>query len=197
MRRNHDTDGDGTVTAAEYARGEVRFANYDRNSDGALDASDFPTDTHFNGFSYMILENADADGDEAVTLEEWWDFCGSMDGDGDGSVTQEEVAAVMGSWTDDWRLFLLSFDQDGDGDFDEVDLEVTFEDQDYDGDGVLEGKEMSGWVRTAERPENDPPAVGDAAPDFELGHAGEPGRTFQLSDAVRERPVALVFGSYT
>ncbi|MEM9383079.1 MAG: hypothetical protein AAGB93_24230, partial [Planctomycetota bacterium] len=197
VRRNHDADGDGRVTTAEYTRGQIRFANYDRNGDGTLDASDFPTDTHFNGFSHMILEDADADGDEAVTTEEWWDFCATMDGDGNGTVSQAEAAEVLGPWSADWPLFLLSFDQDGDGDFDAHDLEVTFADQDYDGDGVLEGKEMSGWVRTVERPEDDPPAVGDAAPDFELTGAGDPGRVFRLSDAVRERPVALVFGSYT
>ena len=37
---------------------------------------------------------------------------------------------------------------------------------------------------------------GDVAPDFELERHGEPG-TVRLSALWRERPVALVFGSYT
>lgn len=197
LRTKYDADGDGRVTGAEYTRGEVRFANYDRNEDGVLEEADFPTDTYFNGFGHMIVEDADADGDGEVTQEEWWDFCGSLDPNGDGVVERDEVAEVMGGWTDDWRLFLLSFDQDGDGDFDADDLETTFTDQDYDGDGVLAGKEMEGWARTAERSDTAPPAPGEAAPDFELPYAEDPKRTFRLMANRRGRPVALVFGSYT
>lgn len=40
-------------------------------------------------------------------------------------------------------------------------------------------------------------AVGDAAPDFELPRLGDGGVTVRLSSLVAERPVALVFGSYT
>ena len=39
-------------------------------------------------------------------------------------------------------------------------------------------------------------AVGDAAPDFELPILGE-GRIMKLSNEYREKPVVLVFGSYT
>ena len=41
------------------------------------------------------------------------------------------------------------------------------------------------------------PVVGDAAPDFELPYLGQTAKTMRLSDVLRERPVALVFGSYT
>ncbi len=41
------------------------------------------------------------------------------------------------------------------------------------------------------------PVVGDAAPDFELPYLGETAKTVRLSEVLRERPVALVFGSYT
>lgn len=193
----YDSDGDGRVTAGEYTRGEVRFANYDRNEDGVLEEADFPTDTYFNGFNHMLLEDADADGDGELTPDEWWAFCGELDANGDGRVERDEAAVVMGGWTSDWRLFLLSFDQDSDGDFDEVDLELTFLDQDYNGDGILTGKEMSGWVRTAERSDDDPPAAGEAAPDFELPFADDPSRSFRLLENRAGRPVALVFGSYT
>jgi len=43
--------------------------------------------------------------------------------------------------------------------------------------------------------------VGQAAPDFELpylpGHGGTEGETVRLSDRFINRPVALIFGSYT
>ena len=197
----YDADQDGQILAAEYGRGEVRFANYDRNEDGVLEASDFPEDTHFNGFSHMLLRSADADEDQQITPEEWRTYCSDFDVDGDGRIAREEVEATMGSWTDDWRLFLLSFDQDSDGDFDDQDLKVAFKDQDYNGDGVLAGKELSGWQRTVERPEKEAPSAGEPAPEFTLGFAGEPNRTFSLAaqraGSGSGRPTALLFGSYT
>lgn len=197
LGRRYDVDGDGRIARSEYPRGEVRFANYDRNGDGVLEAADFPSDTHFNGFSHYLVEQADADEDGELTKEEWTSFRDSFDGNGDGRVTRAEAAEVLGPWTDDWRLFLLSFDQDGDGDFDRADLDVTFSDQDYNGDGVLVGKEMEGWARTRERDEGDPPAVGDPAPTFELPYADDPMRAYRLPEGGAGRPVALIFGSYT
>ena len=201
LSERYDANQDGRILAAEYGRGDVRFANYDRNEDGVLESSDFPLDAHFNGFSHMLLRKADADQDERVTAEEWQTFASNFDVNEDGRVTRPEVEETMGPWTDDWRIFLLSFDQDSDGDFDDVDLKLSFRDQDYNGDGALSGKELSGWQPTMADPEQDAPAVGDMAPDFTLGFTGAPGKTFSLSANGREqgnaRPVALIFGSYT
>ena len=197
VRDRHDHNGDGQVTLAEYDRGEVRFRNYDRNEDGLLDSSDFPEDAHFNGFNPMILGHADSDGDQQVTRAEWSAFQASLDADGDGRVVKEEVQQGIGGWTSDWPLFLLSFDQDGDQDFDEADLEMTFRDRDYNGDGVLAGAEMAGWQPTVQYERIEPPAPGEIAPDFELAYAADPARSFRLHDPARTRPVALIFGSYT
>ncbi|MBI4614449.1 MAG: hypothetical protein HY720_12620 [Planctomycetes bacterium] len=41
------------------------------------------------------------------------------------------------------------------------------------------------------------PQVGDEAPDFELSLLGDPEKIIHLSEACREQPVVLVFGSYT
>lgn len=41
------------------------------------------------------------------------------------------------------------------------------------------------------------PKIGDPAPEFELPVLGNRERTVRLSDYRDERPVALVFGSYT
>lgn len=197
LRDRHDANRDGRVTQEEYTRGAARFQNYDRNGDGLLNAWDFPSDTYFNGFNHMIVGQADANEDEQVTWDEWQAFSRSMDVNGDGKVERPEVQAVMGGWTNDWPLFLLSFDQDSDGDFDQTDLEFTFKDQDFNGDGILVGKELGGWQATTERPEGEPPAVGEIAPDFELSFARNPDQSFRLIDSRRTRPVALVFGSYT
>lgn len=197
VRKRHDQNGDGQVTASEYTRGETRFANYDRNGDSVLDASDFPQDTHFNGFNYMILRFADGDENQEVTMAEWQKFQSGLDGDGDGRVEKAEVQQSMGSWTNDWPLFLLSFDQDGDGDFDKTDLAMTFRDQDYNGDGVLAGAEMSGWQTTMQYGEGEPPQVGELAPTFSLPYADDPSKSFQSDSSERDRPLVLVFGSYT
>jgi len=164
VRKRHDQNGDGQVTASEYTRGETRFSNYDRNGDGLLDASDFPEDTHFNGFNHMILRFADGDENDEVTLAEWQEFQASLDGNGD---------------------------------FDKTDLATTFRDQDYNGDGVLAGAEMSGWQTTMKSGEGEPPQVGELAPIFSLPYADDPSKIFQSDAARQDRPLVLVFGSYT
>ena len=131
-----------------------------------------------------------------LTRAEWEAFTAAMDPDGDGEPEREGVVAVMGGMAEDWRLFLLAFDQDADGDFDAVDLEMTFADQDFDGDGTLRGKEMMGWAPTGDFRRQEAPAPGSAAPDFTLGYADGSG-DFTLQDPERARPVALIFGSYT
>ena len=197
LRARYDADGDGRIPREDYPRGDVRFANFDRTEDGVLSAADFPTDRHFNGFSHFMLGQADADSDGSVTKDEWWLFCSEWDSNGDDVVVSEEVEEFLGPWVEDWTLFLLSFDQDADGDFDRYDMHLTFADQDYDGDGKLAGKELSGWQSPVAREEGDAPEVGSEAPGFTLGHAGEPERSFSLESALAEQPVALLFGSYT
>jgi len=196
LSAKYDSNDDGRITKTEYTRGPVRFDNYDRDDNGVLEAKDFPEDTFFNGFTHMILRQADADADKEVTGTEWASFQKSLDPNGDGNMNQAEVAAVLNRWADDWRLFLLSFDQDGDGRFAANDLDLAFRDQDFDGNGKLTGKEMAGWQPTAEDSDN-APGPGTDAPDFELPLAGKPTHTVRLSDAVKEQPVALIFGSYT
>lgn len=197
LEGKYDVDRDGRVTLDEYDRGDVRFANYDRNTDGVLSEDDFPTDRFFNGFAHRFVRDADADGDGEVTRTEWTTFTEAFDLDGDGRIERHEVREAMRQLTKDWELFLVGFDNDFDGDFDEADLQVMFRDLDFDGNGALAGKELEGWQSTAPRSDGEPPAAGEPAPDFELAYAGEPDRTFRLSEACRERPVALVFGSYT
>lgn len=197
LSERYDPDGDGRILREDYPRGELRFANFDRTGDGVLTRDDFPSDGHFNGFSNALVGRADGNGDGRVTFLEWDEYCAAWDGDGDGTVAPDELRPFLEGWADDWRLFLLSFDQDADGDFDLTDIELTFVDQDFDGDGVLTGKELEGWASPMDRDGSSGPAPGDPAPPFALGHAGDPERTFDLEEELREKPVALLFGSYT
>lgn len=196
LSAKYDRNQDGRVSNAEYTRGETRFQNFDRNDDGELTADDFPEDTFFNGFTHMIVKRADGDEDGQVSIGEWQAFGQRIDDDRDGEMTQDEVIAVLGDWGDDWRLFLLSFDQNEDGRFTWPDLKLAFRDQDYDGNGVLAGKEMAGWQPTLGKP-GSAPEPGTEAPDFTLAYAGRPSESFHLSEQLRQRPVALIFGSYT
>lgn len=196
LESRYDRNHDARITTAEYTRGATRFQNFDRDDNGVLEAADFPKDTFFNGFTHMILQQADHNGDKQVTGDEWAAFGKQLDGNGDGQMTADEVGKVLGRWASDWRLFLLSFDQDGDGRFATSDLAIAFRDQDFDGNGLLSGKEMSGWQPVAEDRGN-APAPGTLAPDFELPLAGNASQTIRLHDAIKTRPVALIFGSYT
>jgi len=196
LSKKYDRDADGVVTAAEYGRGERQFDNYDRNRNGTLEADDFPEDTFFNGFNHMVVMKADADEDQRITRDEWRSFGQRLDPDADGVMVAGEVAPVLGPWAADWRLFLLSFDQDGDGTFTRADLEITFRDQDFDADGVLSGVETKGWT-PPDRGRGNAPAPGSDAPDFTLAFAHDPSASFHLAEQVRGKPVALVFGSYT
>ena len=196
LSAKYDRNQDGQVTTAEYGRGETRFQNFDRDDDGTLSAKDFPEDTFFNGFTHMIVAEADGDKDGQVSHGEWQKFANSFDLDGDALITQDEVINVLGWWGRDWRLFLLSFDLNADGLFSAPDLKLAFQDQDFDGNGVLAGKEMSGWQPTLGE-KGAAPEPGTEAPDFELPYAGNSSKTFHLHDEVKTQPVALIFGSYT
>ena len=196
LASKYDRDQDGLISADEYDRGETRFQNFDRDDDGTLSAKDFPEDTFFNGFTHMIVEEADSDKDKQVSSGEWQAFTKRFDRDGNSIFTQDEVIDVLGSWGKDWRLFLLSFDMNQDGVFTAPDLKLAFRDQDFDGNGVLAGKEMSGWQPTLGE-KGAAPEPGTEAPDFELAYAGNPSQTFHLHDEVKTQPVALIFGSYT
>jgi Ca2+-binding EF-hand superfamily protein len=195
---NHDRDADGTITKDEYPRGDARFANFDRDGDGVLTARDFPAGAFVNGFNSWLVRMADGDRDGKVARAEWDAFAKALDADADGVVSPDELAAKVGpSAAQDFDLFLLSFDQDLDGRFTPKDLAIAFADLDVDGDGILAGKETERWRPTAARPSGPLPKVGAAAPPFDLPRADDPKQRIALASFRGQKPVALVFGSYT
>ena len=194
----HDKDGDGRVTTAEYVRGEVRFANYDRNKDGFLTREDFPEGAFINEFNASFARQADGDRNNEVTKEEWQKLLTMLDGNGDGTFSMGELGKRMPPvMTSRPSLVLLSYDQNLDGVFDVKDTDLMFGDLDQNGDGTLQTVELQRRKLTWERPGTPLPKVGEVAPDFELSLAEQPERQVKLSSFRGKRPVALIFGSYT
>lgn len=126
-----------------------------------------------------------------------WEYLrGKYDADEDGVITRAEYTR------DDLHWSRLDTDEDGQLTEEEIAARRPF------------GRRRNGEPREWERERPDPPAVGDAAPDFHLELLPPPKdellhvldeeedeekerAKLRLSSFRGERPVALVFGSYT
>lgn len=202
LAERYDRDGDGRIAAAEYTRGEEKFARLDRDRDGALTAADFAGRrrgaSRFAGL--RAARAADADGDGVVTAAEWKAWLATLAPAGDGTIGADTLAAALrggrrgraGRGGGAERM-ATALDRDGDGAVGLADLALVFAELDRDGSGALEAGELGGR-RGSSAPT---PRAGDPAPDFELAYAKEPGKKVRLSSFAGKRPVALVFGSYT
>ena len=105
-----------------------------------------------------------------------------------------------------WKALASKHDADGDG---RIDLSEyprgaeRFRALDRNGDGVLTSddfriaRKRSPLERAKPRSAPQAPLVGQMAPDFELPDAKDEAKTVRLSSFRDQRPVALVFGSYT
>ena len=103
-----------------------------------------------------------------------------------------------------WKYFADKYDRDGDGRItpEEYDRGAKkFDRLDRDDDGILSAGDWDSasgrFARRGERPRVVAPKAGDPAPDFHLPYVKQPGDTEQLSSFAGEKPVALIFGSYT
>lgn len=96
---------------------------------------------------------------------------------------------------------LAKYDADGSGSIERKEYprgDTAFANLDRDRNGRIDRADLA--VRNRSRPARptvEAPKVGDAAPDFELPFAGDDERTQKLSDLAGDKPVALIFGSYT
>jgi Ca2+-binding EF-hand superfamily protein len=196
--RLHDKDGDGRITKKEYTRGDKQFTNHDRNWDGVITADDFPTGRFWNGFAPGIARRADRNRDGVVTKKEWKAMTSMLDRDGDGEITMVEFGKIAPpEVAGKPKIVALSFDQDGDGKIEVSDFNLLFVDLDRDSDGELAKNEMRRNQSLLTRSKIGLPKLGKTAPDFALPRLDDAKSIVRLSSFKSDRPVALIFGSYT
>ncbi len=211
LAERYDADGDGVITAEEHGRGERQFRNLDRDGDGTITAADFERRGRRPGrgargergerpaprevarrLGDLFGSFLNVDGEPGLSAVDWQQLRERLAPDENGVVGDGGVAAVLGL-DGKTRMARMGgslkplLDHDGDGELHVDDLDAVFAALDRDGDGLIEqGDEI-----------DMPPGVGEMAPDFSLPFAGDADRELRLSSHRGERPVVLIFGSYT
>ena len=221
LAERYDRDGDGVVRPEEYDRDARLFTRLDRTGDGVLTAADFrPTGRRVRGLGVAEARRLRAvhllawyvqDDDEParVRSDEVARAFEAYDADADGRVGRREFEArahdrrsrgrrPAGEWagllevetTDPWERLLAGVDTDDDGFL--TARELTVFHAANAGDLAFDAHD----VFAPERSGATPSLEGRPAPDFTLPWR-DGGGTLTLSDLRDERPVALIFGSYT
>ena len=227
LKSKYDADDDGRVTQDEYDRKRTQFDRLDRSGDGVITVEDFARSGRGNrmqGFraertvsSYFQLDEEN-DKLTRAELEEAFD---RYDADGDAVIDRDEfdrsaedqrvalpggemMRTMMGN-ADPWDLIMAGTDGDDDGRLASAELMAFFKAQDEDGDGVWEirspaprrrgGRRSRAGASSSGEPETGP-VTGSMAPDFTL-MAPNGGMPVTLSSFQKNKPVALIFGSYT
>lgn len=216
LARKYDADGDGRIDAAEYGRDGTSFARLDTDADGDIDADDFETSVDPIALltsQMMVAQYLQDDDDPKVLQQEELDAAfGAYDENFDALLTRAEFEAKSGE-----RLALgMAPSPDVAAMWADADLfAVLGAGMDRNGDGVLDYEEVaafharffptgdvgaiSGILRDAAPGGAGGPTLaahGAMAPDFTLESLAG-GTPVTLSSFRDDRPVALVFGSYT
>lgn len=215
----YDRDGDRRIEAREYDRERARFDLLDHDADGTLTEADFPEldSASFRG-SYrdqraerVLAAHFQADDDNAeLRLDELEWMITTYDTDLDETLDAREFAAgpaqnrrelddgdasgteraMMGTY-EPWEVLLEAVDQNGDGRLGATELVAFFQLRCLGGEVLSLRKEGEGA-----RTDSSGVPLGEPAPDFSL----EPprgGSRVPLSSFRGEKPVALIFGSFT
>jgi len=219
----YDADGDGRVTVEECERDN--FERLDRNGDGVLTADDYASNGAQMA-EMMIGMRAQAAvfvyfqaDEEVATLDREelsWSF-GEYDDDHDGQVTEAEFDALaedkqvkipseyglgrmMTGDFQPWTALVEGIDQDEDLLLSSTEVEAFYDERD-DGDGIwtLQSRTRPTSASASSEDPGEPVSgakVGTVAPDFSLSPP-DGGEAVTLSSFKGDKPVALIFGSYT
>ncbi len=152
----------------------------------------------------------DDDGDGKVTAKEWEVFVGDSDPDQSGTVTQDELAD-NGLPERLASMLARMLDSNGDQKLGTKEFQSAFATVDKNQDQTLAADELQtsggrdaggrgGTSRGGRGAGGGAPAAakaGEIAPDFDLPLVKDHEKTVKLSSFAKQKPVALIFGSYT
>lgn len=172
LAARHDADGDGRVTAAEFRGSRAWFERLDRDRDGVVTADDFDwTDaSRYVRLTQLLRgwnQRLDADDDDRISRAEWDAFFTKAAG-GKASLTADHLEdAILKAAGPPRRRVRVS------------PLVLLKDMLTGDNGSVFEG-----------------PALGGKAPGFRLELADGKGQV-ELAEFAKDKPVVLVFGSFT
>lgn len=227
LLKQHDANKDGKIEASEYKRGQEKFARLDKNSDGVINKVDFSGRGGRGGrggqggrggrgagamLGRFFSRYLDTDGDKKVTKGDWDKFLETCAASNDDVVTDDGFEKAGGN-PRMLRFMGRMLDGNSDGDITRAELAKAFAMVDANKDGQISGEELGAGERGGQRRggregqgrggrarggrRGELPQVGNKAPDFTLPSTDDPKKLVTLSDFAGDRPVALIFGSYT
>lgn len=208
----YDSNGDGAVSWDEHHRTAQAFARLDRDGNGLVDSADYVAapakGSRMRDERAALLIGAYLQQDEngsLLTSEELGRTFEAYDSNGDGLLDEEEFrcgalapapgpllesarARALLKDVDPWTGLLAGVDADADGSLSRSEVLVFHERR---GGGAP-------WVWQEELPSEQAlrPLMGLPAPDLTLAPL-DGGASVTLSSFEGDRPVALIFGSYT
>jgi Ca2+-binding EF-hand superfamily protein len=197
----YDRNHDGKIEPSEYGRDPSTFARLDRDHDGAITRADLdrevvpPPDLVL---PMMLLGIAGEHEAESVAIDRALEAMRKLDANGDGHIDRAEFEAAVPPFmpgVDRFATFLAGMDEDHDGLLSLPEIERWMGRRDADHDGRLARRERmsegpapaEGFIRRPER---------EKAPEFAAAPLGG-GAPVPLASLVGEKPVALIFGSFT
>ena len=166
----HDLNGDGVITAEEFALSDPRFQYLDADGNGQITAEEIEATRASQGTRSSsqagagIVLAADTDRDHEVTADEWQKWLNTVDPNDDGTITADELKAVFAARHSNSRFgqrgagseggygppdasemadrVTAHLDANGDGTLGRDDLNQIFNSLDANGDGTLQSDEL-------------------------------------------------------